>query len=51
VRGRLAGGETVVVEVGGLVLWPSGPAWLPERDDLVDLLDSVGALSRSGEHD
>jgi hypothetical protein len=46
-RGRLADGETVIPEVGGAVLWPAGPAWLPEPDDLVVLLDSVGALSRS----
>jgi hypothetical protein len=50
-RGRLAGGETVIPEVGGAVLWPTGPAWLPEPDDLVALLDSVGALSRSAAQD
>lgn len=46
-RGRLAQGETVIAEIGGVVLWPSGPAWLPDRDDLVLILDSVGALGRS----
>jgi hypothetical protein len=50
-RGRLADGETVIPEVGGAVLWPTGPAWLPEPDDLVALLDSVGALGRSAAQD
>jgi hypothetical protein len=50
-RGRPAGGETVVPEVGGAVLWPTAPAWLPEPDDLVALLDSVGALGRSAAQD
>jgi len=48
-RGRLAEGETVVAEVGGAVLWPAGPAWLPAPEDLVTLLDSVGALGRLGD--
>jgi hypothetical protein len=50
-RGRLADGETVIPEVDGAVLWPAGPAWLPDPDDLVVLLDSVGALSRSEPED
>jgi hypothetical protein len=50
-RGRLADGETVIPEVGGGMLWPAGPAWLPDPDDLVVLLDSVGALSRSSAED
>jgi hypothetical protein len=50
-RGRLADGETVVPDVGGSVLWPSGPAWLPDADDLVVLLDSVGAPSRAAAED
>lgn len=45
-RGRLAHGETVVPEVGGVPLWPAGPAWRPEPEELVTLLDSVGALGR-----
>jgi hypothetical protein len=50
-RGRLAEGETVIPEVGGVLLWPAAPAWLPDSDDLVVLLDSVGALSRSAVED
>lgn len=46
-RGRLADGGTVVPEVGGTLLWPAAPAALPDADDLVVLLDSVGALTRS----
>lgn len=51
VRGRLADGETVVPEVGGALLWPTAPAALPDADDLVLLLDSVGALTRSSAGD
>jgi hypothetical protein len=50
-RGRLADGETVVPEVGGILLWPAAPAALPDADDLVVLLDSVGALTRSAAGD
>jgi hypothetical protein len=50
-RGRLAAGETVLAEVGGAVLRPAGPVWLPDTDDLVVLLDSVGALTRSADDD
>ena len=48
-RGRLADGGTVVPEVGGTLLWPAAPAALPDADDLVVLLDSVGALTRSAD--
>jgi hypothetical protein len=51
VRGRLAEGATVVPEAGGTVLWPAGPASLPDREELVVLLDSVGALGRSERDD
>ena len=51
VRGRLAEGATVIPEAGGTVLWPAGPASLPDRDELVVLLDSVGALGRSERDD
>ncbi len=48
-HGRLAEGETVVPELGRAVLWPAGPAWLPDADDLLGILDSVGALDRSAD--
>jgi hypothetical protein len=50
-RGRLTDRGTVVPEVGGTLLWPAAPAALPAADDLVDLLDSVGALTRSAAGD
>lgn len=50
-RGSLTDGGTVVPEVGGSLLWPAAPAALPDADELVVLLDSVGALTRSGAGD
>jgi len=50
-RGRAVAGETVLAEVGGAVLRPAGPVWLPDTDELVVLLDSVGALARSADDD
>ena len=50
-RGRPVAGETVLAEVGGAVLRPAGPVWLPDTDELVVLLDSVGALTRSADDD
>jgi hypothetical protein len=51
VRGHLAEGATVLPAVGAAVLWPAGPASLPGREELVVLLDSVGALGRSNSDD
>jgi hypothetical protein len=51
VRGHLAEGVTVIPAVGAAVLWPAGPASLPDREELVVLLDSVGALGRSNSDD
>ncbi|MGZ4658435.1 MAG: hypothetical protein ACXVGE_16250 [Blastococcus sp.] len=51
VRGRLAEHETVLAEVGGAALRPAGPARRPDDDELVALLDSVGALTRSVDGD
>jgi hypothetical protein len=50
-RGILTDGGTVVPEVGGTLLWPVAPAALPDADELVVLLDSVGALIRSSAGD
>jgi hypothetical protein len=47
VRGRLAAGEFVVAEVGASVLRPAGPAWEPDDEELLELVDSVGAFLRS----
>ena len=46
-RGRLAAGEFVVADVGGAELRPAGPVWAPDDEQLVSLLDSVGALVRA----
>jgi hypothetical protein len=50
-RGRLAAGEFVVAEVGGKELQPAGRVWAPEDEQLVSLLDSVGALVRATDDD
>lgn len=51
IRGRLADGETVVPEIGTLTLRPAGPAWRPDTEQLVGLLDSVGTLVRTVDRD
>lgn len=50
-RGRLWAGELVVPEAGGRRLRPSGPATLPDDEQLARLLDSVGALVRAADGD
>jgi hypothetical protein len=47
-RGRLAEGEPVVLEVAGsgAALFPAGPAFVPDTDTLLLLLDSAGVFSR-----
>lgn len=48
-RGRLVEGEAIIVEVPGADprgLQPTGPAWRPDTEELLMVLDSVSALAR-----